>query len=154
MGLSDSGKIWEWANGTTAGMLVKLISVDVAEGAKFGKGRVTRVVSGTARLVFLYIFFTHEICRLGGILRIYQRHGYRFLGANAGTGRSRSDGCLPDGILHGTWDIVQESSSGPVLSVVTRIQHRRSDQPHCIGKLHCIHHPLTQSLCLPLLLRS
>lgn len=106
MGLSDSGKIWEWANGTTAGMLVKLISVDVAEGAKFGKGRVTRVVSGIARLVLLYILFTHESGRLGGILRIYQRHWYCLLGANAGTGRSHSDGCLPAGILHGTWDIV------------------------------------------------
>jgi len=47
MGLSDSGKMWEWANGGKPGLLVKLVSVDVAEGAKFGKGRVTRVVSGT-----------------------------------------------------------------------------------------------------------
>lgn len=83
MGLSDSGKMWEWANGSKAGMLVKLVSVDVAEGAKVGKGRVTRVVSGTVRLVLLIILFTHEGCRLGEILRIHQRHGYRVLGANS-----------------------------------------------------------------------
>ncbi|MCJ1250563.1 hypothetical protein MMC30_007791 [Trapelia coarctata] len=40
--------MWEWANGGKPGLLVKLVTVDVAEGAKFGKGRATQVISGWA----------------------------------------------------------------------------------------------------------
>lgn len=46
VGLSDSGKIWEWSNIGKPGQLVKLISVDVVEGPGLGKGTVTHVVSG------------------------------------------------------------------------------------------------------------
>ena len=46
VGLSDSGKIWEWTNGHSAGQHIKFASVDVAEGSTNGNGTVTKVVAG------------------------------------------------------------------------------------------------------------
>ncbi|MCJ1478834.1 hypothetical protein MMC13_007518 [Lambiella insularis] len=48
LGLSDSGKMWEWSYIRKPGQLVKLISVDVIEGQVSGRGTVSRVVSGWA----------------------------------------------------------------------------------------------------------
>ena len=47
VGLSDSGKIWEWTDNYLAGQHVKFASVDIVEGSTTGKGTVTKVVAGT-----------------------------------------------------------------------------------------------------------
>ena len=75
--------MWEWADGGKPAMLVKLLSVDVAEGTKFGKGRVTRVVSGTEIPRLEISSVTHGYSRLGGIIRLYRWHWHRFLEPNA-----------------------------------------------------------------------
>ncbi|MCJ1388147.1 hypothetical protein MMC18_000992 [Xylographa bjoerkii] len=48
IGLSDSGKIWEWSNSNLKANFVKFVSVDVVENHGNGKGSVTRVAAGWA----------------------------------------------------------------------------------------------------------
>jgi SCF-associated factor 1 len=48
LGLSDSGRVWEWSDFALPAMCVKSISVDMVVGGPInGPGRVTRVVAGT-----------------------------------------------------------------------------------------------------------
>ncbi|MCJ1401198.1 hypothetical protein MMC11_004410 [Xylographa trunciseda] len=48
IGLSDSGKIWEWSANNLEAKFVKFVSVDVVESYGKGKGAVTRVAAGWA----------------------------------------------------------------------------------------------------------
>ncbi|MCJ1437909.1 hypothetical protein MMC27_007296 [Xylographa pallens] len=48
LGLSDSGKIWEWSNNNLKAKFVKFISVDITENHGQGRGSVTRVAAGWA----------------------------------------------------------------------------------------------------------
>jgi SCF-associated factor 1 len=48
LGLSDSGKIWEWSNHMKHGQLVKFVNVDVSEDREsiYPTGKVKQVVAG------------------------------------------------------------------------------------------------------------
>ena len=46
LGLSDSGKIWEWSINDMEAHFVKFLSVDVVENHRKGRASVTRVVAG------------------------------------------------------------------------------------------------------------
>ncbi|MCJ1384398.1 hypothetical protein MMC17_007514 [Xylographa soralifera] len=48
LGLSDSGKIWEWSNNNLKAKFVKFLSVDVMENHGQGTGSATRVAAGWA----------------------------------------------------------------------------------------------------------